>query len=200
MMQINLLPWRERRRDAIKRTFIRQILLAVTIAAIAVYASSEFLARQLAQQELINRVLEQQIVDLDARVTEVVSLREQQAAVRGRMRLIADLQKDRATVVRVLDQFVKSLPNEVYFLSLERADGVILIEGVSDSYAGVTELMRRLESSEEFRYADLNDIAAQVSEAAEGPSQFVFNLSVELAKAMEGNVIATSIEEGERDG
>ena len=200
MMQINLLPWRERRRDAIKRTFIRQILLAVTISAIAVYASSEFLARQLEQQELINRVLEQQIVDLDARVTEVGSLREQQAAVRGRMRLIADLQRDRATVVRVLDQFVKSLPNEVYFLSLERADGVILIEGVSDSYAGVTELMRRLESSEEFRYADLNDIAAQVSEAAEDPSQFVFNLSVELAKAMEGNVIATSIEEGERDG
>lgn len=200
MMQINLLPWRERRRDAIKRTFIRQILLAVTIAAIAVYAISEFLARQLAQQELINRVLEQQIVDLDARVTEVGSLREQQAAVRGRMRLIADLQRDRATVVRVLDQFVKSLPNEVYFLSLERADGVILVEGVSDSYAGVTELMRRLESSEEFRYADLNDIAAQVSEAAEDPSQFVFNLSVELAKAMEGNVIATSIEEGERDG
>ena len=200
MMQINLLPWRERRRDAIKRTFIRQILLAVTIAAIALYASSEFLARQLAQQELINRVLEQQIVDLDARVTEVGSLREQQAAVRGRMRLIADLQKDRATVVRVLGQFVKSLPNEVYFLSLERADGVILIEGVSDSYAGVTELMRRLESSKEFRYADLNDIAAQVSEAAEDPSQFVFNLSVEIAKAMEGNVIATSIEEGERDG
>lgn len=200
MMQINLLPWRERRRDAIKRTFIRQILLAVTIAAIAVYAISEFLARQLAQQELINRVLEQQIVDLDARVTQVGSLREQQAAVRGRMRLIADLQRDRATVVRVLDQFVKSLPNEVYFLSLERADGVILVEGVSDSYAGVTELMRRLESSEEFRYADLNDIAAQVSEAAEDPSQFVFNLSVELAKAMEGNVIATSIEEGERDG
>ncbi len=143
-------------------------------------------ARQLAQQELINRVLEQQIVDLDARVTEVVSLREQQAAVRGRSRF----QRDRATVVRVLDQFVKSLPNEVYFLSLERADGVILVEGVSDSYAGVTELMRRLET-EEFRYADLNDIAAQVSEAAEGPSQFVFNLSVELAKAMEGNVIAT---------
>ena len=200
MMQINLLPWRERRRDAIKRTFIRQILLAVTISAIAVYASSEFLARQLEQQELINRVLEQQIVDLDARVTEVGSLREQQAAVRGRMRIIADLQKDRATVVRVLDQFVKSLPNEVYFLSLERADGVILIEGVSDSYAGVTELMRRLESSKEFRYADLNDIAAQVSEAAEDPSQFVFNLSVEIAKAMEGNVIATSIEEGERDG
>ena len=200
MMQINLLPWRERRRDAIKRTFIRQILLAVTISAIAVYASSEFLARQLEQQELINRVLEQQIVDLDARVTEVGSLREQQAAVRGRMRIIADLQRDRATVVRVLGQFVKSLPNEVYFLSLERADGVILVEGVSDSYAGVTELMRRLESSEEFRYADLNDIAAQVSEAAEDPSQFVFNLSVEIAKAMEGNVIATSIEEGERDG
>ncbi|HAT58953.1 MAG TPA: hypothetical protein DCS79_09160 [Gammaproteobacteria bacterium] len=49
MMQINLLPWRERRHDAIKRTFISQILLSVMIAAIVVFATSEFFAQQLAQ-------------------------------------------------------------------------------------------------------------------------------------------------------
>ena len=200
MMQINLLPWRERRHDAIKRNFISQILLSVMIAAIVVFATSEIFARRLAQQILSNRVLEQQLVDLDSRVSEVRSLRERQAAVRERMRIIADLQKERATVVRALDELAKSLPNEVYFLTLERADDVIIVVGVSDSYAGVTELMRRLESSEEFRYADLNDIEAQVSEAAEDASRFVFNLTVELAKAREGHALAISIEEGEHDG
>ena len=113
MMQINLLPWRERRHDAIKRTFTSQILLSVMIAAIVVFATSEFLAQQLAQQILINRVLEQQLVDLDSRVSEVGTLRERQVAVRDRMRIIADLQKERATVVRALDELAKSLPNEV---------------------------------------------------------------------------------------
>jgi type IV pilus assembly protein PilN len=200
MMQINLLPWRERRHDATKKIFVGQVLLAMLITAIVVFATSEFFARQLAQQILINRILEQQLVDLDARVSEVGSLRERQAAVRDRMRIIADLQKERATVVRVLDELAKSLPNEVYFLTLERADDVILVEGMSDSYAGVTELMRRLENSEEFRYADLNDIAAQVSEAAEDASRFVFNLTVALEKAMESHAFAISIEEGEHDG
>lgn len=200
MMQINLLPWRERRHDATKKIFVGQVLLAMLITAIVVFATSEFFARQLAQQILINRILEQQLVDLDARVSEVGSLRERQSAVRDRMRIIADLQKERATVVRVLDELAKSLPNEVYFLTLERADDVILVEGMSDSYAGVTELMRRLENSEEFRYADLNDIAAQVSEAAEDASRFVFNLTVALEKAMESHAFAISIEEGEHDG
>ena len=60
--------------------------------------------------------------------------------------------------------------------------------------------MRRLDNSEEFRYADLNDIAAQVSEAAEDASRFVFNLTVALEKAMESHAFAISIEEGEHDG
>ncbi len=200
MMQINLLPWRERRREAMRRAFVMQIVLAVVAAIFVVMAAHKLLTQRLARQEVINRTLEQHIADLNTRVAEVGQLRERQVAVRDRMRVIADLQKERAAVVRVFDELARSLPNEVYFLTLERAGDVILIEGVSESYAGITQLMRRLEDSEEFDNADLNDIATEASETVDESSLFIFNLHVELASAARGSDLMTDAQEGASNG
>ena len=200
MMQINLLPWRERRREAMRRAFVMQIVLAVVAAIFVVMAAHKLLTQRLARQEVINRTLEQHIADLNTRVAEVGHLRERQVAVRDRMRVIADLQKERAAVVRVFDELARSLPNEVYFLTLERAGDVILIEGVSESYAGITQLMRRLEDSEEFDNADLNDIATEASETVDESSLFIFNLRVELASAARGSDLMTDVQEGASNG
>lgn len=200
MMQINLLPWRERRREAMRRAFVMQIVLAVVAAIFVVMAAHKLLTQRLARQEVINRTLEQHIADLNTRVAEVGQLRERQVAVRDRMRVIADLQKERSAVVRVFDELARSLPNEVYFLTLERAGDVILIEGVSESYAGITQLMRRLEDSEEFDNADLNDIATEASETVDESSLFIFNLHVELASAARGSDLMTDAQEGASNG
>jgi len=200
MMQINLLPWRERRREAMRRAFVMQIVLAVVAAIFVVMAAHKLLTQRLARQEEINRTLEQHIADLDTRVAEVGHLRERQVAVRDRMRVIADLQLERAAVVRVFDELVRSLPSEVYFLTLERAGDVILIEGVSESYAGITQLMRRLEDSEEFDNADLSDIATEASETVDESSLFIFNLRVELASAARGGDQMPDTQGGASDG
>lgn len=200
MMQINLLPWRERRREAMRRAFVMQIVLAVVAAIFVVMAAHKLLTQRLARQEVINRTLEQHIADLNTRVAEVGQLRERQVAVQDRMRVIADLQKERSAVVRVFDELARSLPNEVYFLTLERAGDVILIEGVSESYAGITQLMRRLEDSEEFDNADLNDIATEASETIDESSLFIFNLHVELASAARGSDLMTDAQEGASNG
>ena len=200
MMQINLLPWRERRREAMRRAFVMQIVLAVVAAIFVVMAAQKLLTQRLARQEEINRTLEQHIADLDTRVAEVGHLRERQVAVRDRMRVIADLQLERAAVVRVFDELVRSLPSEVYFLTLERAGDVILIEGVSESYAGIMQLMRRLEDSEEFDNADLSDIATEASETVDESSLFIFNLRVELASAARGGDQMPDAQGGASDG
>ena len=200
MMQINLLPWRERRREAMRRAFVMQIVLAVVAAIFVVMAAQKLLTQRLARQEEINRTLEQHIADLDTRVAEVGHLRERQVAVRDRMRVIADLQLERAAVVRVFDELVRSLPSEVYFLTLERAGDVILIEGLSESYAGITQLMRRLEDSEEFDNADLSDIATEASETVDESSLFIFNLRVELASAARGGDQMPDAQGGASDG
>ncbi|MDP5003376.1 MAG: PilN domain-containing protein, partial [OM182 bacterium] len=147
-----------------KRTFVMQTVFTVVVVIFIVLAAHKSLTQRLVKQEGVNRILEQHIADLNTQVTEVDQFRERQAVVRDRMRVIADLQNERASVVKMLDGLVRSLPSEVYFLTLERVDDAILIEGVSESYLGITELMRRLEDSEEFDNADLNAIATEASE------------------------------------
>ena len=199
MRQINLLPWRERRLEAMKRTFVMQTVFTVVVVIFIVLAAHKSLTQRLVKQEGVNRILEQHIADLNTQVTEIDQFRERQAVVRDRMRVIADLQNERASVVKMLDGLVRSLPSEVYFLTLERVDDAILIEGVSESYLGITELMRRLEDSEEFDNADLNAIATEASET-DAPSLFVLNLSVGVAEVAGGGVRGSEVQGGANDG
>jgi type IV pilus assembly protein PilN len=199
MRQINLLPWRERRLEAMKRTFVMQTVFTVVVVIFIVLAAHKSLTQRLVKQEGVNRILEQHIADLNTQVTEVDQFRERQAVVRDRMRVIADLQNERASVVKMLDGLVRSLPSAVYFLTLERVDDAILIEGVSESYLGITELMRRLEDSEEFDNADLNAIATEASET-DAPSLFVVNLSVGVAEVAGGGVRGSEVQGGASDG
>tara|TARA_B110000037_G_C16880051_1_gene407605 strand:- start:45 stop:425 length:381 start_codon:yes stop_codon:yes gene_type:complete len=122
MRQINLLPWRERRLEAMKRTFVMQTVFTVVVVIFIVLAAHKLLTQRLVKQEGVNRILEQHIADLNTQVTEVDQFRESQAVVRDRMRVIADLQNERASVVKMFDGLVRSLPSEVYFLTLERVD------------------------------------------------------------------------------
>ncbi len=122
MRQINLLPWRERRLEAMKRTFVMQTVFTVVVVIFIVLAAHKLLTQRLVKQEGVNRILEQHIADLNTQVTEVDQFRERQAVVRDRMRVIADLQNERASVVKMFDGLVRSLPSEVYFLTLERVD------------------------------------------------------------------------------
>ena len=100
MRQINLLPWRERRLEAMKRTFVMQTVFTVVVVIFIVLAAHKSLTQRLVKQEGVNRILEQHIADLNTQVTEVDQFRERQAVVRDRMRVIADLQNERASVVK----------------------------------------------------------------------------------------------------
>ncbi len=100
MRQINLLPWRERRLEAMKRTFVMQTVFTVVVVIFIVLAAHKLLTQRLVKQEGVNRILEQHIADLNTQVTEVDQFRESQAVVRDRMRVIADLQNERASVVK----------------------------------------------------------------------------------------------------
>ena len=179
MTTINLLPWRERKRVRASRRFVVVFAVALGIVAGLVAVAKRFVDVALTEQAARNTTLTQQLVALDAQVTRVEKLRAQQADVSERIQIIGQLQEERSFVVQVFDELVRSLPIEVYLRELERTEEKLFVEGVSTSYAGITEFMRRLESSSEFNSANLNDIAAEESDT--GPASFVFNLGIALA-------------------
>ncbi|MFN3163001.1 MAG: PilN domain-containing protein [Pseudohongiellaceae bacterium] len=123
-----------------------------------------------------------EISQLDAQVAEISELQQQKEDIQARMNVITDLQGTRPVIVRIFDELVRTLPEGVYYETLERTGDIIAIEGVSESYSRITELMRRLDDSEWFTEADLSDIsAADVAQSAiSNTLTFTLTLNLEL--------------------
>lgn len=182
MAHINLLPWRERLREERKREFFSIVVGFVIIAGGLIFLVDRYFNREIDMQTARNDFLRSEIQVLDAQVAEINELRQQKEDIRARMNVITDLQGTRPVIVRIFDELVKTLPDGVFYESLSRTNDAIAIEGVAESYARITELMRLLDDSEWFTATDLDEFS--VVESAESPMaasiEFSLTLSIEL--------------------
>ncbi|MFK7863696.1 MAG: PilN domain-containing protein [Pseudohongiellaceae bacterium] len=180
MAHINLLPWRERLREERRREFLNVLVGIVIIAGGLVLLVDRYFVAEISTQTARNNFIRAEISILDERVAEITALRQQKEDIRARMNVITDLQGTRPLIVRMFDELVKTLPDGVYYKSLERAGETIAIEGVSESNSRITELLRNLEGSDWFREPDLSDISAADAAANSLTEAFTFSLQVTL--------------------
>jgi type IV pilus assembly protein PilN len=182
MAHINLLPWRERLREERRREFLSILVGVVIIGAGLLFLVDRYFNGEIDTQTARNDFLRSEISQLDAQVAEISELQQQKEDIQARMNVITDLQGTRPVIVRIFDELVRTLPEGVYYETLERTGDTIAIEGVSESYSRITELMRRLDDSEWFTEADLSDIsAADVAQSAiSNTLTFTLTLNLEL--------------------
>lgn len=166
MARINLLPWREQRREERKREFIALSMAVVVVAAALVVVSDRALHADIIYQRARNDFLRREISTLDARIAQISALQEQRQQINSRMRVIQELQGSRSNAVRVFDALVRALPSGVYFNALQRSAERLQIDGGAESNNKVSELMRRLDASACF----VNPVLQQISAARSATS------------------------------
>ncbi len=164
MAQINLLPWRERLREDRKRRFVSVIVCVVIASGLSVFLADRYVRNEINNQLSRNAFIQNEIQILDAKVAEINDLQEQKREIRDRMKVIQNLQGSRPVIVRVFDELVKTLPEGVYFQTLDRVGDSLNIVGVAESYGQLTDLMRQLASSTWFTDPNLQIISATESE------------------------------------
>ena len=76
------------------------------------------------------------------------------------MQIIQQLQASRPEIVRIFDEFVSARPEGVYFNKLEQKKRKFTIQGVAQSNARVSSLMRNLDGSEMLQDPELIQIKA----------------------------------------
>lgn len=180
MAHINLLPWRERLREERKREFFTILVGVLIIAAGLIFLVDRYFRGEINTQMARNNFIRTEIQQLDARVAEINQLQTQKQEIRSRMNVIQDLQGSRPVIVRLFDELVRSLPQGVFFTRVERIESSMTIDGVAESYARLTELMRRLDSSEWFSGADLRTISTQEDQRFATGSANSFSLTLTL--------------------
>lgn len=180
MAQINLLPWREHLREERKRAFLTTLVGFVLFSGASVFAVDRYFVAEVKNQIARNDYLKLEIQVLDAQVAEIRDLREQKQEIQARMDVITGLQGTRPVIVRVFDEIVKSLPEGVYYTHLERVGNDLSMVGVAESYAKLTELMRRLDKSEWFKEAVLTETSATEDEELTQAAANTFSLRLKL--------------------
>ncbi len=160
MANINLLPWRERKREEHKKSFFISLGVAAGIAVALLGLSDRVVNASINNQATLNEYLRQQIVLLDEKLVQIKLLREQKAALTERMAVIQGLQGTRPIIVRLFDELVRSLPEGVYYNSIIRTGDSISLEGVAESNNRISALMRDLDASKWFADPDLRQVNA----------------------------------------
>jgi len=150
MANINLLPWREALRKEKQQQFLFFVLGVTAVAAIIIITITSFYDAQLSSQNARNSYLKNEIKLLDTRIIEIRDLRDTKKQLVERMELIQDLQGNRPVIVRIFDEVVRAVPEDLYFTSLSVETGVVKVSGIAKSNNRVAALMRNFDQSEWF--------------------------------------------------
>lgn len=159
MAGLNLLPWREKAREAKKKEFFN-LLGATVLGAVGLVVLGYFYMQSaLDYQQERNHMLETEIAALDAQIKQIEALDKTRQALLDRMQIIETLQSTRPAVVHLFDDMVTALPKGMYLVSLQQRGTLVRLEGKAESYARVSTYMNQLDASAWLSSSNLNIIS-----------------------------------------
>lgn len=146
--RINLLPWREERRQEQKKQFVMMTLMTCVLSAAIVGLIHFQMQAKIDYQLSRNRFMSNEIVKVDEEIKEISELQKVRRSLIERMEVIQDLQGSRPSIVHLFSEIVSTVPNGVFLKTLSQTGGNLLINGEAESNARVSTYMRNLSSSE----------------------------------------------------
>ena len=179
MAKINLLPWREAYRGEKKKEFITLLGMVLVFAAVVAFGWDRVVNSQIDSQLSRNQVLKTEIAKLDKQVAEIEALTKRRQNLLDRIQVIQEVQGNRPEIVKIYDEFVRSVPDGVYFTEMVRAGEIVSLVGFAKSNSRVSVLMRQLDASYKFTEPNLTKVEADEM-LGESGSKFEMRVKIVL--------------------
>jgi len=148
MAKINLLPWRQELRKEQQRQFLTIMLLMVVLVGLGILATHLQYARKIGIQESRNNYIKEHIKKVEKQIQEINQLASKKERLLARMEIIQQLQRNRPEIVRLFDELVRVLPEGVHLSSLKQTGRNLSMQGIAQSNARVSALMRNIDQSD----------------------------------------------------
>lgn len=160
MIRINLLPHREQKKAAHRKRFQTLMLASLLVAIGLTYLSYMQLEDAKAAQLARNQRLDEEIGKINAKLSNIESLRQKKAELLARKQLVERLQYDRTQAVYIFDELIRLMPEGVFLKDFRQTGNNIALSGVALSSARVSLLMRSLAESNTFADPVLIEVSA----------------------------------------
>lgn len=179
MAHINLLPWRAERRKQREREFYMQLGAAFAAALVFLFIWAFWMNMRVDNQNDRNAYLQGQIKVLDERIVKIKDLEKVRERLLARKQIIEELQANRAQMVHLFDEMVRTIPTSARLTALKQTGDSMTLDGVAQSNAGVAEYMRKLEASPWMGRTDLKKTEKTSTEVR---MPYDFGLTVALSR------------------
>jgi type IV pilus assembly protein PilN len=156
MIRINLLPVRVSKKKAAGKQQLLLFLLVVVLGYVGNLVWVQARASELkARQQKIAKTKEE-ITQLDRIIGEVRNIKEQQAALREKLDVLAQLKAGRSGPVRVMDALASLTPKRLWITKLDEKGGNASITGVAATFDDVSAFMTALKGNPHFANVELS--------------------------------------------
>jgi type IV pilus assembly protein PilN len=149
-VKINLLDWRQERRDRLKKQFMVLLGLGGAAAVALVILAWITVLQTVDHQTARNDYLKGQIAETEKKIKEIQDLAKTKANLLSRMKVIEQLQANRSAMVHFFDEIVNTLPDGVMLTGIKQVGANVTLEGIADSNGRVSTYMKNLENSQWF--------------------------------------------------
>ncbi len=185
MAHINLLPWRVERRKVRQREFFTQLGAAALVAIGFLLLWWLWMDMRIDNQNERNAYLQDQIKQVDARLTKINDLENVRAQLLARKQIIEQLQANRSQMVHLFDELVKTIPGSARLVSIKQNGDHMVLGGVAQSNASVADYMRNIEVSPWMGQADLSK-TENSHDASRMPYTFGLTVALQRPKQDDG--------------
>ncbi|OIQ25398.1 PilN domain-containing protein [uncultured Vibrio sp.] len=144
---INLLPWREHKREQHKKRFLNLVVLALMVSFLIQYLIGWYFSNQLTQQQGRINYFTRYIEQLDRQIDELKLTELDHAALLTRLSVVEKLQTSRNKSTDFMIEIQKLVPDGVYVDKIRINGNAIEMRGFSDSTAHLATMLDNLEKS-----------------------------------------------------
>lgn len=178
MTDINLLPWREAKREQEKKLFIIILCAGFFSSVIFVMLFNYCVARLGDAQSQRNQRLKNEIALLDKSLKTIANLKKERLILIARMQVVEELESTRPLTIHLFDEVIKIMPPGVVINKIERQGNNVTILGNAESNSNISEVMRNIEKSEWIQDPELTEIkkSTEVKQALDNEFKLSFVL------------------------
>lgn len=181
MTRINLLPWREQKREQDKKLFIILLASSALIASFIVFLINSYAEGLVSNQITRNQMLQREIAAYDNQLKEIKNLKKLKEILIARMSIVRNLQSTRTLMVHLFDELIQVAPSGIYLTKIEGKNNTITISGYSESNTYVSQLMKNIENNDWIHNPVLSQIKKmdekQQTQIADNEFKLMFTLA-----------------------
>ncbi|WP_394423572.1 PilN domain-containing protein [Vreelandella stevensii] len=141
---INLLPWREARRQRRTQRFYKLLIMMVLLAVGLGLGASQLYQQMLTAQQQRNAYIAQQIERLNSEIADVQRYQASVARLGEQLALFQTLQGERASTVKLFNDIAASVVDGVVYQRLSRSGDRVSVSAMAGNERQVSEQLRQI--------------------------------------------------------